>query len=64
MGKDIGRIYKHGQSQFSTLSIKAHVISFLASQTSSSIELTITSVPYVMDKKNQFRSMFQKVHPE
>ena len=27
MGKDIGQIYKHGQSQLSTPSIKAHDIS-------------------------------------
>ena len=51
MGKDIGRIYKHVQSQLSITSIKEPVISSLASQTSSSIELTITSVSSVIDKK-------------
>ena len=51
MGKDIQKIYKHSQSQLSNPSIKAPVLSYLASQTSSSIELTITSVPSVTDKK-------------
>ena len=50
MEKDKGWIYKHSQSQLSTLSIKGPVILSLASQTSFSIELTITSVPYVRDK--------------
>ena len=65
MGKDIGQTYKHSQSQLSTLSIKAPVLSYSVSQTSSSIELTITSVPSVIDKKtNQFCFLFQKFHPE
>ena len=38
-------MYKHGQSQISTLSFKAPVCSYLASQKSSSIKLTTTSVP-------------------
>ena len=50
-GKDIGRIYKHIQSQFSTLQLKALARSSSASQTSSSIELTTTYVPSVRDKK-------------
>ena len=56
MGKDIGRIYKRIQSLFSTPSIKTHVLSYLASQTSSATELTITSVPSVRDK-NQNNSV-------
>ena len=51
MGKDIGRIYKHNQSQLSTPSIKAPVISSSASQTSSYIELSITSVSSIIYKK-------------
>ena len=51
MGKDIGHIYKHSQSQISTPSIKAPFISYSASQTSSSIELTITSVSSVIYNK-------------
>ena len=50
MGKCIGRIYKQSQYQLSTPTIKATVISSLASQTSSYIELKITSVPSVRDK--------------
>ena len=51
MGKDIGWIYKHGQSQISNSSFKSPDCSYLASQTSSSIELTTIYVPYVRDKK-------------
>ena len=51
MGKDKGIIYKHSQYQLSTLPIKAPVILSLASQTSSSVESTITSVPSIRDKK-------------
>ena len=51
MGKYIGKFYKCGQSQLSTPSIKASVISYLASQTSSSIEFTIHSILSVIDKK-------------
>ena len=51
MGKDILRIYKHSQSQLSTTSIKAPVLSYSDDQTSSYIELTITSVSSVIDKK-------------
>ena len=51
MGKDIGKIYKHSQSQLSTRSNKAPVLSFLASQTLSSIEMRITSIPSVRDKE-------------
>ena len=50
MGKDIGRIYKYSQSQISKTSIKAPIILYLASQISSSIELTKTCVPSVIDK--------------
>ena len=50
MGKDIGRIYKHGKSQHSTMSIKELIISYSASQILSSIGLTITSVSSVIEK--------------
>ena len=49
MGKDIGRIYKHGQYQISTLSIKKIVISYSDSQTLSSIESKITSIYFGTD---------------
>ena len=55
MGKDIGRIYKHSQSQLSTLPLKAPVILSSDFQKSSYIELTTKSVPYVKDKnQNNF----------
>ena len=50
MGKDIGRIYKHSQSQFSTLSIKAPVISYSDPQIFSAIKLATTSVPSITEK--------------
>ena len=56
MGKDIGRIYKHSQSQLSTLSPKASVSSSSDSQKYSAIELTTTSVPSVIEK-NQNNSV-------
>ena len=55
MGKNIGRIYKYGQSQLSTLSLKAPVSSYSDPQTSPAIELTTTSVPSVRDQnKNKY----------
>ena len=56
MGKDIGQIYKHSQSQLSTFPIKTPVSSSSEPQTSSAIELTTTSVPSVTDK-NQKKSV-------
>ena len=56
MGKDIGKNYKHSQSQLSTLSFKAPVSLSFYPQKSSSIELTTTSVPYIRDK-NQNNSI-------
>ena len=50
MGKDSRQIYRHSQSQLSTTSIKTHILSFLYYQTSTSIELTTTFVPSVIDK--------------
>ena len=50
MGKNIVQIYKHSQSQLSTLSRKAPVSSSSDPQTSSVIKLTTTPVPYVTDK--------------
>ena len=56
MGKDIGRIYKYFQSQLSTFSLKAPVSLSSYPQTSSDIELTTTSLPYVR-YKNQNNSL-------
>ena len=53
MGKDIRKFYKHGQSQISTLSLKAPVSSSSNPQTSSAIELTTTYVPPITDKNQQ-----------
>ena len=64
MGKDIGRIYKHGQYQISTLSIKEIVISYSDSQTLSSIESKITPASSVIEKKNQFHFVFSRHRPE
>ena len=50
MGKEIGLIYKHGQYQLSTSSIKAHVSSSSEPQNISAIKLTTTSVAYITDK--------------
>ena len=50
MGKYIGIIYKHSQSQLSKFSFNAPVSSYSDPQTSSAIELTTTSVPYITDK--------------
>ena len=49
MGKEIGKFFKHGQSQLSFFSLKAPVSSSYEPQTSSDIELTTTSVPSVID---------------
>ena len=57
MGKDIGRIYKHGQSQLSTFSLKTPVSLSSEPQTLSVIELTTTSVPSVTEK-NQNNNVF------
>ena len=51
MVKKTGQIYNHSQFQLSNPIIKAPVISSVASQTSSSIELIIASVPSIIDKK-------------
>ena len=50
MGKNIGQIYKYSQYQLSTLPLKAPVSSSSDPQTSSAIELTTTSFPFVIDK--------------
>ena len=57
MGKEIGQIYKHSQSQLSTLSTKAPVSSFSEPQTFSAIKLTTRSVPDITDK-HQNNSVF------
>ena len=56
MGNYIGKIYKHSQSQLSTLSLKTPVSSYSEPQTSSAIELTTMSVPSVTEK-NQNNSV-------
>ena len=61
MGKDIGQIYKHGQSQHSTSSLKTPVSSSSEPQTSSAIELTTTSVPYVTDKIKTIMFLITKI---
>ena len=50
MGKDMGKIYKHGQYQISTSLLKATVSLSSEPQTSSAIKLTETSVPSAIDK--------------
>ena len=50
MAKDIGRIYKHSQSQLSTSSLKAPVSSYSEPQTYSDIELPTKDVPSATDK--------------
>ena len=50
IGKDIERIYRHSQSQISTLSLKAPVSSSSETKTFLAILLTTTSVPYATDK--------------
>ena len=50
MGKDIGKIYRYSQSQISISSLNVPVSSYSDPQTSSSIELTTTSVPSMTDK--------------
>ena len=50
-GKNIGGIYKHCQYQLSKLVIKEPIISYIAYQESSYIEITITSVSYDIDKE-------------
>ena len=50
MVKYIGQIYKHSQSQLSTLSLKAPVSLSSDLQTSLAIELTTTYVPSITDK--------------
>ena len=61
MGKDIKRIYKHGQSKISTLSPKTPVSSSSEPQTSSAIELKITSVPYVTYKHQKILFCIPKI---
>ena len=65
MGKDIGQIYKHSQSQLSTLSLRAHVSSSLEPQISPATKLTTTSVPSVTAKNIYiYFFVFPKYHPE
>ena len=64
MVKYIGLVYKHVKSQLLTIPIKEPVLSSSAYQTSLSTELTITPVSSVIDKRNRFRFLFPKNHPE
>ena len=50
MGKDIGKIYNHSQSQLSTFSLKALISSSSEPQKSSAIKLTTMSVPSAAEK--------------
>ena len=60
MGKDIGRNYKHSQSQLSVVSLKTPVSSSCEPQTSSAIELSILYVSFVKDKhQNNYVLYFQ-----
>ena len=61
MGKDIGRIYKHSQSQLSTLSFKAPVHSYSASQVSLFIKLTTTSALLLKTKTRTILSCVPKI---
>ena len=54
MGKDIGQIYKHSQSQLSTLSTKAPVSASSELQTFSAIKLTTTYIPSITDKHKNY----------
>ena len=55
MGKDIGRIYKYGQSQLSTFPLKAPVSTSSDTPKLSAIELTTTSVSSIGDEnKNNY----------
>ena len=60
MGKDIAQIYKHSQSQLSTLSLKAPVGSSSEYQTSSDIKLITTSVPSARDKHQNNSVLYSK----
>ena len=56
MEKDIGKFYKHGQPQLSTLPLKAPITSSSDPQTSSATNLTTTSIPSITEK-NQNNSV-------
>ena len=60
MGKDIGKFYKYGQSQLSTLSLKTPVSSYSDPQTSSDIVLTTTPVPSVTDKNQNNHVLYSQ----
>ena len=60
MGKDIGQIYKHSQSQPSNFSLKTPVISSSEPQTSSAIELTTTSIPSITDKNKNTSVLYSQ----
>ena len=61
MGKDIGQLYNNSQYQLSTQSIKAPFLSSLVSKISPSIELTITSIPSVIEKRKSITFCVPKI---
>ena len=61
MRKDVGQIYKHGQYQHSTLSLKTPVSSSPESQTSSGIELPTTSILSVTDKHQNNYVLYSQI---
>ena len=60
MRKDIGRIYKHSQSQLSSFPLKAPVSPSSGPQTSSAIELTTTYVPSVTYKNQKHYVLYSQ----
>ena len=60
MEKDIGRIYKHSQSQLSTSSLKAPVSSSSEPQKLLAIELITTSVPASTDKHQNNYALYSQ----
>ena len=63
MGKDIGRIYKHSQSQLSTSSIKAPVSSSSEPQNFSAVKLKTNYVPSITDKHQTILFCVTKTPP-
>ena len=63
MGKDIVRIYKHGQFQLSTSSLKVTLSSSPDPQKSPAIKLTSSYVPSVTDKNQKNLFLIPKIPP-
>ena len=62
-GKEIGQMYKHGQSQLPIPSFKAPNLSSFVSQTPYYIELTTTSVSPIRDKNQNNSVLCSKKDP-